>query len=154
MLRTSPAFSMTRRCLVIAWRVMAKPAVSCAIDMGPSRHSRTTRRSRVPSPSAANTGADAASFAFVLERRRLRKVLLDERHHDRPALLVRRERLRAAFQRDAIEARFADGQHDAAGDLLEDELDQGGRLGRIVHTALDRERMPAEGEQPLRFDAI
>src|SRR5512142_1294783 len=49
-----------RRCFLIAWRVTSEPSVSRESDIGPSRHSRATTASRVGSPSAANTGADAA----------------------------------------------------------------------------------------------
>lgn len=84
---------------------MSKPRVRRVIEAGPSRQSRETSRKRVSSPNTANNGAEASSPApFGL--RRLRKVLLEELHDHSPALLVRGESLRAARERDLIEAGF------------------------------------------------
>src|SRR4029453_1740209 len=103
---TRPASSMTRRCLVIACRVISKRSVSRVIDVGPASHSRETRPSRVASPRAKNTAADSAICAFAPGLRRAGKVLLDEHHLLLPPPLVRRKRLRAPVERDLIEARF------------------------------------------------
>src|SRR5580693_3870617 len=103
---------------------MANPWLSFAIDSGPSALSRETRRSRVLSPRAAKTGADPAISAVVPELRGLGKVFLDQRHDHRPAALVRREGLRPARQRYAIESGFGDGQQDAIRDVGEREHDE------------------------------
>src|SRR5262249_24231834 len=83
-----------------------------------------------------------------------REVLRDELGTSRPAAVVPGEGLRAALERDLIEARFGDAQLRAAFDLAELELDQGHGLLRIVDAGLDRGRMPAEREQPHRLDAV
>src|SRR5438067_2154132 len=58
MLRTRPASSITWRCLVIAWRVTAKPPLSAVRDIGPSSQRRATSRKRVSSPRAAKRRAE------------------------------------------------------------------------------------------------
>src|SRR5258706_12816127 len=136
-LRTRPAFSMTRRCLVIAWRVMGKPPASLAMDIGPASHRRETRRRRVSSPSAAKIDAEPASSVRLACVSALRKILLDQGGLHAPALFVRRERLRAALERNAIEAGFRDRQQDAAGRSVEREHDERGRLARIVDAGVD-----------------
>src|SRR5207237_10118081 len=134
---------------------MSKPSASLAIDIGPSWLRRETRRSRVSSPSAANTGAAPMNAAFAfLELRVVRKILLDQRHLYRPSTLVRRERLGAPLERDAIEARFGDGEQRAVRDFLEREGDERRRFGRVVDAPLDRERMPPEREDPLGLDPV
>src|SRR5262249_21951340 len=153
--RTRPASSITRRCLAIAWRLMSKLLVSFTIDVGPSSLKRATRPNRVSSPRAKNTAADATIRAPAAALRRLPgKILLDERHLLRPATLVRRERLGAPLERDAVEAGFGDGQQDAARLVLQCELDQRRRLPRVVDAGLDGEWMPAKREESLRLDAI
>src|SRR4030095_16229241 len=120
---------------------MAKSAASRVIDIGPSCDSRATRRSRVWSPSAANATADAACFGVAFALRALRNVLLDHVDHRAPALLVGGKRLGTAFERDAIEARFGDGELCPVGDLVERELDPRRRLGPMVYVVLSRRRM-------------
>lgn len=58
-----PACASTSRCCVTDWRVMSVPAVICAIDSAVPAHSAATIRSRVSSPSAANTSAQSRSCA-------------------------------------------------------------------------------------------
>src|ERR1700730_10185465 len=100
---------------------MGKPEVSLAIDIGPSSQSRETRRSRVSSPSAAKTRAEAASpgapstrflrdgvesgapstrflrdgvaSPVAFELCSLAKMFLDQFHNHRPAAFVCREGL-------------------------------------------------------------
>src|SRR5262245_59693875 len=103
---------------------MAKPALSFTIDVGPSSQSRTTRRRRVSSPSAAKTNAELARSVFACALRCLTKVFLDQRHDHAPALYVCREGLRAPRQGDLIEARFGDGEHDAVVHVIEREHDE------------------------------
>src|SRR5262252_6843826 len=152
--RTKPASSITRKCLVMACRVIGKPAVNFEIDSGPSPDRRSTRRRRVSSPSAAKTAADSARPGFVLALGSLAKVRLDQLDHDRPAAVVGGECLGTTLERDAIESRLAYGQHDAARCLLEHELDQRGRLLRVIDCLFDGERMPPEREQEFGLDAI
>src|SRR5579863_6285973 len=97
---------MTRRCFEIACRVTSEPAVNLAIDSGPSSHSRATSRSRVSSPRAANTSAD--DFAGLLLA--IHDVLADRLHHQAPAIIVGGKRLRAALERNAVEAGLVDRQ--------------------------------------------
>src|SRR5580698_2500408 len=110
---------MTRRCLLIAWRVTSDPVVSLAIESGPSSHSRPTRRSRVSSPRDAKTRADA--FELLL---RIPDVLVNRLHHQGPAAVVVRKRLRAAFERYAVEAGFDDRQPDSVAGLFNREDDE------------------------------
>src|SRR4029453_10550843 len=125
---SKPALCITRRCLVMACRVIGKPAVSFEIERGPPPDRRETRRKRVSSPNAAKTAADSPRSGFVLALRSLGKVRLNQLHHDGPAFVVRRERLGPAFKRNTVEPRLPDGQHDAARRVLEHELDQRGRF--------------------------
>src|SRR5205807_329211 len=140
-LRTRPASSRTRRCLVIACRVTRAPCVSPAIESRPRSPRRLTMRSRVSSPSAAKTRSG-------------RNVFLDQLHLLGPPALVRREGLGAASRREAVEPALGQGELRSARHFLERELDQRHRLFRVVEVRLDRERVPAEGEDPLRLDAI
>src|SRR5258708_37515781 len=150
-----PAAFMTRKCLVIACRVMPKRSVTGAIELDPCRHKRATIRSRVSWPSAAKTAADVADRGMAAAvALRAGKVLLDERHDDRPAGLVGGERLGAALQRNAIEAGLGHGQLRAAGNVLDLEDDERRRLGGVVDALLDGEWMPSEREQPFGLDAI
>ena len=74
------------------------------MDAGPSAQRRETKRKRVSSPNAAKRGAELASAATRTGLRRLGKVLLNELHDDSPALLVPREGLGPARQRDLVKA--------------------------------------------------
>src|SRR5439155_25178564 len=87
-LRTRRASSITRRCLVIAWRVTLEPAVSLAMDIGPSSQRRETSRKRVFSPRAANRDAELFGSTVARELGRVDKVLLDQLHDHAPTLLV------------------------------------------------------------------
>src|SRR5262245_42102537 len=124
---TNPASSSTRRCLVIAWRVMSKPAASFAIDSGPSSPRRETRPRRVRSPIAKKTSADAAMRGAPPRLCLTGKVFLDERHLHAPAGLVGGEGPGAALERNRVEARLDHGQEHAIGALLESEDDERGR---------------------------
>src|SRR5688572_23214112 len=136
----------------MACRVISKPALSLAIDIGPSSQRRETRPSLVSSPRAAKSAAEPAIAAFALTLRALGKVLLDHLDHHRPALAVGGEGLGPPRKRDLIESRLRDGQHDAARRLRQAEDDERRRLARVVDARLDRVGMPAEREHVLRFD--
>src|SRR4051812_40581828 len=100
MLRTRPALSITWRCLVTAWRLMSKSAVSWVIDSGPSFDRRETRRRRVSSPSAAKTEAESVNSAIARALRGMcSQVFLDQGHDHGPPALVRGEGLRPARER-------------------------------------------------------
>src|SRR5262245_52817160 len=95
---TSRAFSITRKCLVIAWRVMRDPSLRPVMDIGPWRQRRATMSSRVSSPRAAKIGAEDLGV--------LCKVPFDECNYEGPTLLVGGEGCSAALERDAVEAGF------------------------------------------------
>src|SRR5579872_3292251 len=101
---------MTRRCLVIAWRVTLKPPVSPVMDIGPPSQRRATSCKRVSSPNAAKRRAEPVGVATAFALRCLGKVPLDQLHDHAPTSLVCRERLRPARERDSIEARLGNGQ--------------------------------------------
>src|SRR5436189_2115361 len=105
----------------MAWRGSLEPAVSRVMDSGPASQRRETNRKRVLSPRAANSGAEFFGSAMALALRRLDKVRLDQLHHHAPTLLVCRERLRPARERDSIEAGLSDRQDDAVRRLLQGE---------------------------------
>ena len=71
--------------------------------------------------------------------------------HHSPAAIVRCESLRPPRQRNLIEAGFRHRQHYALLHRLERELDERHRLRGIVVICINRVRMPAEREQPLRL---
>src|SRR6516162_10413500 len=133
---------------------MAKPAVSLAIDIGPSSQRRDTRRRRVSSPSAPKTAAEAVSATLGLALCGCGKVFLDKLHDDRPALFVFRKRLRAAREWNSIEAGLGHCQLDAAVDLLEPEKDERRRLPRVVDARVDGVGMPAERKEPLGLNPV
>src|SRR6185312_10752639 len=113
---TRPASASTCKCLVTAWRVMVVPAVSCAIDSAPPAHSATTSRSRVASPSAANTGALADNAAALRRERSVRgDIFLDVAHLHGPATGVGAQCGVAARGRQPVEAGLGESQHDALG---------------------------------------
>src|SRR5262249_40343291 len=153
-LRTTPAPSNTRRCLVTAWRVRSVPSVRREIDCGSPALSRASTDSRVASPSAANTNARAFS---ALARappedalsRRLPDMLFDILHLHSPAGVVHAQCLVAAFCRDSVEARFDHAQQGPGRGLLQRKLDQCRLLAGIVVALVLRVGMPGEREQPL-----
>src|SRR6185436_2670589 len=118
------------------------------MDIGPSSQRRMTSRKRVSSPKAANRGAEPRGSA-AFELRRLGKILLNQRYHHCPTLFVGRERLRAARQRNLVEARFRDGQRDAISRFLQSENHQSCRPRGVVDAGLNSAGMPPEGEQLL-----
>src|SRR5437868_17517 len=117
-----PACSRTRRCLVTAWRVTREPVARPVIDIGPRSHRRETSWSRVASPRAAKTAAEA----FAL--RRTADVLREHFHHHAPTLLIVGEGFGAPLERDGIEAGLGEVEHDPVRRFLERENDEGGRL--------------------------
>ena len=88
LLRTSPACSITRRCFVTAWRVIAEPVVNRVMDKRAPSESRAASRSRVRSPSAANTVAVALSCEVPRALRRTAHARPDEVEHHRPLAIV------------------------------------------------------------------
>src|SRR5262245_23966012 len=154
MLRTRPAFAITCRCLVIAWRLMSKSAVNWVIDSGPSFDRRETRRRRVSSPNAAKTDAESDSSAIARALAGMGQMFLDERNDHAPSFLVRAERLGAARERNAIEAGLDHGEQDAVYAVFQRERDQRRRLARVVDVLLMGEGMPAERKDALRFDRL
>src|SRR5688572_5532625 len=119
--------------------------------MGPASQRRETRRRRVSSPSAAKSGAASGRAASAAELRCLGKVLLDELHLSRPAALVLRERLRAARERNAIEARLGHGEQDAVRGVFELEAHE---RRRVFGLGLRGSWVPAEREEALGLDAL
>src|SRR5579864_6154245 len=138
----------------MAWRVRADPNVRRAIDTVPPQERRATRASRVSWPSAAKTGAAPFHFAAAFELFRMAEIFLDQRHHRRPSMLVCIERLRAARQRDLIEAGFCDGQKSVVAYVCQSKNDKRRGLARVINFRFDGEGVPPEREQPLRFDAV
>src|SRR5262249_2349310 len=143
-LRTTPAASSTRRCLVTAWRVNRVPAVRRTIDCGVPRLSRSRTESRVASPSAANISARAFNAVETLAR--MNKMFRDIGHLDSPAALVHAERFIAPMGGQFAEARFHDPQQRPCPDRLERELDKRRRLAGIILAGVHRIGMPGEGE--------
>src|SRR5262245_46395538 len=141
--RTRPAFASTCRCFVTAWRVMSVPEVSCAMDFAPLLHRNATSRSRVSSPSAANTGAALRNPALRSCGLTRSDMLFDVFHLLLPAAAVHPEGVEAPVRRDVVEAGFYDGQQRAALRVLKLELHQGRGLSRVVDVLLHRCRMPA-----------
>src|SRR5690348_11973230 len=147
----------------MACRLSGWPSLSCAIERREPSQSRATRASRVGSPSAENTFAAPADWRAILAcalaamAARVRHgfdVQADVLHLLRPALVVHAERFRTATGRNALEARFGQGQHGACTGGFEAELDQRWRLGGVVDPRLDRVRMPAQRKQPLRLHPL
>src|SRR2546421_13061855 len=114
------------------------------MESGPPADSRPSRRSRVASPNAANSGAALPLLDMLRE-------LLDL---PGPAVVVHTERLGATGDRNAIEPGLDDRERGAAVCFLEHELDQRRGLGRIVHGGVDGVGVPAIREVPLRIDAL
>src|SRR5579859_5155976 len=128
---------MTRRCLVMAWRVRPVPAVSLLMDADPSSQRRETKRRRTVSPNAAKSGTEWSNSVPAIVLRCLRKVFLDELDDHAPAFFVALERLCAARERDSVEAGFGDGEHDAVGDFFQGEFDKRRGLVGVIDTRLD-----------------
>src|SRR5205814_1848146 len=74
----------------------------------------------------------------------------DELHLLLPAAGVRREGLRAPRFGKSVKSRFGHREPRSVARFLELELDERRLLLRIVHGAIDRERMPAEREKAHR----
>src|SRR5262245_32374677 len=101
---------------------------------------------RVSSPSAAKTGALPRPAAAVRARA---DMLRDVLQLLRPAAVVHAEGLGATSGRDAVEARLDQRQARARRRVFQAELDERGRLLRVVDLRVDRVGMPAVGEQAL-----
>ena len=82
------------------------------------------------------------------------EVLLEQLRLMFPATFVRGERLGASLEGDAIEAGLGDREGGASFDLLQLEHDESGGLLRVVDARLDRERVPAKGEDAVGLDAV
>src|SRR5215467_5732826 len=148
-----PACSSTRRCLVIAWRVMRVPPVSCAIERGSPALSAAISDSRVSSPSAAHTTAWWRRFA-ALASLVTRDMSLDVPELRAPAAVVHAECLRAACGRQFLEPGLGDPQQRAAGNRLQPEFHQRRRFAGIILLWIDRVRMPGEAEELLRLHLL
>src|SRR5262245_41899115 len=120
--RTSPARESTVRCFVIACRDTEDFALRRAIESGPFADRRTSSRSRVSSPSAANSGAASRTCAATIGL--ACDMALNVLHLRGPPLAVHAERLVATVRRQAIEARLDDRELRSVRRLLEPELDQ------------------------------
>src|SRR5947209_9888324 len=145
--RTRPALESTSRCFLIAWRETADSALRCVIDSGPLAASRTSRRNRVSSPSAAKSGAASLTCAAAITL--ASDMALDVLQLLGPSLAVHAERLGATFGRNAIEAGFDYGEQRALRHLFEPELDERRGLLRVVDLRVDRSRVPTEREELL-----
>src|SRR5690606_3326999 len=157
-LRTTPASSSTRRCLLIAWRLRTLSRPSSVIERCARSPSLPTSARRVGSPSAANTTAAPGARRDQRDRARRFRASLDRASLDMaldvlqllcPAAGVHAEGLVAAVRGDSVETGFGHGQHGAVAVRLEADLDQGRRLAGVVHVGLDRVRVPGEREQSL-----
>src|SRR5688500_11996394 len=127
---------------------MPAPSLSRVIESGPSVDRRRTRPSRVVSPSAANTGAASGALARLADmRRELLRLAF-------PAPLVHPDRLGPPRRRQLVEAGFRDRDHGAAWRLLQPELDESHRLGRVVDRGIDGTRVPAVREVALGLDLL
>src|SRR5262245_9376133 len=103
------------------------------MESGPSVDRRRTRLSRVVSPSAANTGA-----ACRPAPPRLADIVRQLLALAVPARFVHPERFGPARAGKLVEARFDDRDRGATRGLFQAELDQGGRLLRVVDLGIDR----------------
>src|SRR5207244_1496762 len=134
----TPASASTCRCFVTAWRVMGPPAVSRAMESGPSELRRVTRRSRVSSPRAAKIGAAAARRLVPgAASGRSADIALDGLHLLGPALLVPPICIGAPRRRNGVEAGLGHGEQRAFLDVAELELHERGRLCGVVDPGLD-----------------
>src|SRR5689334_9267062 len=129
----------------MAWRVTGSPSVRRAIDCGPFSDRRATRRKRVSSPSAANTGT--ASRTAAADSLPLRDIALDVLDLLAPAFVVHLERLGTARERHLVEAGFDDGEHRPLRRLFQLKLDQRHRFARSVDGGIDVVRMPPKRQE-------
>src|ERR1700761_9009642 len=97
---------------------------------------------RVSSPSAAKTGACIGQAAAGLRLELLGDIGFDVLHLLLPATFVLAESLFAAFARNVLEARLGHGEQRTRGNLLQPELNQRRRLGRIIDVGVDGIRVP------------
>src|SRR5947209_19000301 len=118
------------------------------MESGPSLLRRATRRSRVSSPSAAKTGAASVAGATAPSGR-LGEVALDGHHLLGPAAFVAAVGGIAVLRGHGIEPGLAHGEQRAAVDVLEAELDEGGRRGHETRFRFD-EDVPPPGPKTFR----
>src|SRR6185503_6412018 len=145
--RTRPARDSTSRCFLMACRETSASAARRAMDSGPREDSRTTSRSRVSSPSAANSGA--ASRTCDARTALAADIGFDVLELLGPTLVVAAVGLGSALRGQGVETRLDDGEQRTLRHLFEPELDEGGGLLGVVSIRLDGVRMPAKREQPL-----
>src|SRR5947207_349477 len=132
------------------------PSLRRVIDSGPPADRRPSRRSRVASPNAANSGtaSGGAGGGCSAAAPRLLDILREMLDLPGPPVVVHAERFGATRERDAIEPRLDDRERGAALGVLERELDQRGGLGRVVHAGGDGVGVPAIREVAFRVDAL
>src|SRR6266550_31334 len=150
---TSPTRPRAWRWRVIAWRVTPVPSLRRVIDSGPPADRRPSRRSRVASPNAANSGTapGGGSSAAAL---RLLDILSELLDLPGPPVVVHAECFGATRERDTIKPGLDNRERGAAVRILERELDQGRGLGRVVHGGIHGVGVPAIREVALRVDAL
>src|SRR5437868_3642938 len=125
------------------------------MDAGPRAHRRETRRRRVSSPSAANSGAEPLNpDALAARLARPGDMALDVLQLRGPTLVVHPERLGTAGEREAIEAGFHHLELRAVRDLVQLEDDQRLRLGGVIDLRVDRVRVPAEREEAFGLHPV
>src|SRR6266550_3899502 len=153
---TSPTRPRAWRWRVIACRVTPVPSLRRVIDSGPPADRRPSKRSRVASPNAANSGtaSGGAGGGCSAAALRLLDILREMLDLASPPVVVHAERFGATGERDAIEPGLDDGERGAARGVLESKLDQRGGLGRVVDGGVDGVGVPAIREVPLRVDAL
>src|SRR5436309_824917 len=149
---TSPTRPRAWRWRVIACRVTPVPSLRRVIDSGPPADRRPSRRSRVASPNAANSGT--ASGCCRAAAPCLLDILREVLDLSGPAVLGHAERFGATGERDAIDPRLDDGERGGARGVLERELDQRGGRGRVIDGGVDGVGVPAIREVALGLDAL
>src|SRR5882762_3090006 len=152
--RTSPTRPRAWRWRVTAWRVTPVPSLRRVIESGPPADMRSSSRSRVASPNAANSGTAPGGGSCSAAALRLLDILGELLDLPGPAVVVHAERLGAAGGRNAIKPGLDNRERGAALCVLERELDQRRGLGRVVHGGVDGVGVPAIREVPLRVDAL
>src|SRR2546427_12251296 len=123
------------------------------MESGPPADRRPSRRSRVASPNAANSGT-ASGGGCSAAALRLLDILREVLDLPVPAVVVHAGRFGAARERDAIEPGLDDRERGATRGFLESELDQRGGLGRVVDGGVDGVGVPAIREVALGVDAL